>query len=400
LEASANAGDPDDWPPADQHVSLEKIDTMFLLFLLALFAYPFVLYLPVLTALARALPYGRSEQSEEAESVALVICALNERNIIGQKIENSLALDYFPGQLEILVVSDGSTDGTAEAVQQYASAGVRLINQPHRRGKVKNLIEVIPTLHQDIVVLSDANVLYDSQAIKNLVRRFRDKSVGCVSGKVVLTDTAAPLNTGTGDYYSMEWRLQEAASRLHSMVGADGAMYAMRRELFTAPPADTVIEDFVIPMAVIRSGRRVVFEPTAIGWEQGSASLKEEFRRKTRIGAGAMQSLLRGNGWPGRVSARVWFVFLSHKLLRWISPLVGLAVLAMSLLSLGHTISKVIVGGFLILSVAAGLRILLRHSYRVLDAPFYFLFGQVAAGVGLIKGLTGTQSVLWVKANR
>jgi len=350
--------------------------------------------------LARMFAHKGSERSRDAESVALLICALNEENIIGQKIDNSLALDYPREKLEIIVISDGSTDATAAVAQRYRSAGIRLIDQPKRRGKVKNLIEVVPTLKQDIVVFSDANVMYDPPAIKNLMKRFEDQSVGCVSGKVVLTDTTDPLNSGTSDYYSVEWALQENASRLYSMMGADGAMYALRRELFQPPPPDTVIEDFVIPMAVIRQGRRVVFEPSALGWEQGSLSLNEEFARKTRIGAGALQSLVRGNGWPGCVPARVWFVFLSHKFLRWVSPILGVMALFIACLSFDQKLSKLVLGGFLLLSVAAGLRMLLNQSHRAFDAPFYFLFGQIAAAIGLVKGLTGTQSVLWAKANR
>ncbi len=374
--------------------------TMLLAILLILFIYPFVLYPALLAVMAKLFAYKGDKQSKDVRSVALVICALNERNIIGQKMENSLALDYPIGQLEIIVINDGSTDGTGAIVEQFALRGIRLIDQPARRGKVKNLVEIIPSLKQDIVVLSDANVMYDPQAIRKLVKRFEDSSVGCVSGRVILKDTTAPLSAGTDDYNSLEWALHENASRLYSMVGADGAMYALRRELFQPPPTDTVIEDFVIPMAVIRQGRRVVFEPSAWGWEQGSMSLKEEFRRKTRIGAGAMQCLLRGNGWPGRAPASAWFIFLSHKLLRWFSPIVGALALAAAIISIHQPASKIVVGGFLLLSLAAAARMLLRRSLRALDAPFYFLFGQVAAGIGLMKGLTGKQSVLWAKANR
>lgn len=374
--------------------------TIFLLAILALFAYPFVLYPPVLALLARMFPYKGRLQAFPNQPVALVICALNEQNVIRQKIENSLAINYPKDKLEIVVISDGSTDKTAAIVREYAAAGIRLIDQPVRRGKVKNLAEVVPTLAQDIVVLSDANVIYDPQAINNLVGRFGDASVGCVSGRVVLTDTAGPLNAGTNDYYSVEWALQENASRWCSMVGADGAMYALRRELFQAPPADTLIEDFVIPMAVIRQGRRVVFEGSAMGWEKGASTLQEEFRRKTRIAAGAVQGLIRGNAWPGWAPARTWFVFLSHKLLRWISPFLGAIALGVAVCSLDQWISKVVVTGFALLIIAAALRMLLRHTHRALDAPFYFLFGEIAAGIGLIKGLAGTQSVLWAKADR
>lgn len=373
---------------------------MLLVALIVLFAYPFVLYAPILAVMARLFRHPPSAPSRDIEKVALVICALNEQSIIGQKIENSLALDYPRDELEIIVISDGSTDNTVAVAERYKSSNVRVINQPVRRGKVRNLIDIVPTLSQDIVVFSDANVMYDFRAMRELVKRFHDSSVGCVSGKVALTDTTDPLSKGTGDYYTVEWGLQEHASSLYSMMGADGAMYAIRRELFQPPAPDTVIEDFVVPMSVLRQGYRVVFEPRALGWEQGSASLKEEFARKTRIGAGAIQSLLRGNGWPRRTAPKAWFIFVSHKLLRWLSPILGAATLVIAALTLNYTLSRVVIAGSLILSLAAGLRVVSKRSHRGLDGAFYFVFGQVAAAVGIIKGLSGKQSVLWVKANR
>ncbi len=157
--------------------------TIFLLMLLGLFVYPFVFYPPVLALLARMFPFKRGDKRPfPTEPVALVICALNEQNVIRQKIENSLVLDYPKDMLEIVVISDGSSDQTAAIVREYAGKGIRLIDQPVRRGKVTNLSEVVPSLAQNIIVFSDANVMYDPQAINNLVRRFEDPSVGACRG--------------------------------------------------------------------------------------------------------------------------------------------------------------------------------------------------------------------------
>jgi cellulose synthase/poly-beta-1,6-N-acetylglucosamine synthase-like glycosyltransferase len=184
------------------------------------------------------------------------------------------------------------------------------------------------------------------------------------------------------------------------MAGADGAMYALRRQLFRPCPNDTIVEDFVIPMSVIRQARRTVFEPQAIGWEQGPASLGEEFRRKVRIAAGCVQGLLRGNAWPMGAPLRFWFIFLSHKLLRWMSPLIGLMILLLSSLSPRQRISQVVLGGFLLMSSLAFLRLATKRTHPLFSAPFYFLFGQVALGWGMLKGLAGQQTVLWVKEDR
>jgi cellulose synthase/poly-beta-1,6-N-acetylglucosamine synthase-like glycosyltransferase len=243
-------------------------------------------------------------------------------------------------------------------------------------------------------------VLYSPKALRALAYRFRDPSVGCVSGKVILTNTAEPLQTSEQNYYSVEWGLQENASQLYSMAGADGAMYAVRKELFRPCPNDTIIEDFIGPIGIVRQGRRAVFEPSAVGWEKGPASLMEEFRRKVRIAAGAAQGLRRGNAWPSGAPWRFWFIFLSHKFLRWISPVVGLAILAWAAASAQSALSRIVLTGFALLAGASILRLLTGWSHALLDAPFYFLFGQCALLIGLAKGFLGKQSVLWKKADR
>jgi biofilm PGA synthesis N-glycosyltransferase PgaC len=371
-----------------------------------LFIYPFLIYPAVLFLLARARRWEGGDSLPATPpagpypSVAMVICALNEEKIIGAKVENCLALNYPKDRLRIVIVSDGSTDRTAKMVRRYTGQGVELVEQPMRRGKIANLNRVIPRLREEVVVLSDANVIYHRDALRKLVDRFRDESVGCVSGRVILHDSSAALEGPTGNYYSLEWRLQAESSQLYSMVGADGAMYAFRRELFQRCPDDTIIEDFIIPMAIVRQGKRVVFEPGAIGWEKGAASLREEFRRKVRIAAGSVQGLVRGNAWPIHAPARFWFIFLSHKFMRWTSPLVGLVMLVIAALSAEQIASQVLLAGFAAMGAMALLRMLTGWGHPMVSAPFYFLFGQAALAWGLLKGISGQQTVLWAKADR
>jgi poly-beta-1,6-N-acetyl-D-glucosamine synthase len=380
---------------------MDSMQSLTLISLVLLFLYPFLIYPAVLAWLAGRSPWKRRQTRDaDTPSVALVICALNEERIIRQKLENSLALNYPTGLLRIVVVSDGSTDRTAQIAGEFRGTGVEVIDQPVRRGKITNLNEVIPGRPEEIVVLSDANVLYHADAVARLVERFRDPSVGCVSGKVILQDTTPDLDAPTGQYYSLEWALQEHSSVVYSMTGADGAMYGLRRELFRPCPNDTIIEDFVIPMQVIRQGKCVVFEPGAIGWEKGVESLREEFRRKVRIAAGAAQGLLRGNAWPVNAPARFWFIFLSHKLLRWLSPIIGLFTLAVAGASFHEPVSQLALAGMVLLALLALLRVIMGWKQTVFSAPFYFLFGQAAMAIGLLKGFAGQQTVLWAKANR
>ncbi len=374
-----------------------------LLALILLFVYPYVIY-PALVYCAvrvRSKTNGQVGQTEICPSVALVICALNEEHVIGQKLANSLALDYPRDKLRIVVVSDGSTDGTVREVRQFTGAGVELIDQPLRRGKIANLNDVLALRDEEILVLSDANVMYRPDALRKLVRHFQNPAVGCVSGRVILTDSAPTLDGPTGDYYSLEWFLQAGASSIYSMAGADGAMYAIRRELFRPCPTDTLIEDLIIPMAVIRQGRRVVHEPEALAWERGPASLGEEFRRKVRIAAGAAQGLRRGNAWPP-LSAPLafWFVFVSHKMLRWLSPVLGLGVVICALAGMEQPAARAILALLAVGIAVALVQVLSGSKNRLVNIPFYFLFGQVAVGWGLLRGIAGQQTVLWAKENR
>jgi biofilm PGA synthesis N-glycosyltransferase PgaC len=380
---------------------MQSVSTLLLAIFMILFAYPFLFYPVIIRMWARrqkATPVNAT--SNYFPGVAMVICALNEQGIIEEKILNTLALDYPPEKLTIIVVSDGSTDCTAEIVRSHEPSGVILIDQKIRRGKIANLNEVISSRSEEIIILSDANVLYHREAVKHLIERFADESIGCVTGKVILTDTTADLHASTERYYSMEWALQRDSSAVYSMVGADGAMYALRRELFQPCPKNTLIEDLVIPMGVIAKGKRVVFEPQALAWEKGVESIPEEFRRKVRIAAGAAQGLLRGNVWPKNAPARFWYIFISHKLLRWLSPLMAAFVAITALLSWHTLLAKLVLCSIAIIVTLAILRLITGWRNGLFSSPFYFVLGQVAMAIGLFKGISGTQTVLWKKIDR
>jgi poly-beta-1,6-N-acetyl-D-glucosamine synthase len=151
---------------------------------------------------------------------------------------------------------------------------------------------------------------------------------------------------------------------------------------------------------VVRQGKRVVFTSDALAWEDGPSSLSEEYRRKVRIAAGAAQALLRGNGWPVGAPAPFWFIYISHKLLRWLSPLIGIGILLTAAATWREPLSGLILAGFAVIAGVGGIRAVTGWKSRLLNIPFYFLFGQLAILNGLIKGAAGRQSVLWAKSNR
>ena len=294
------------------------------------FHYTYIVY-PVLIWLASRL-FGRESSPPETTpaelpAVSLLIAAYNEEDVLEERLQNAMALDYPRDRLEIVVGSDGSEDGTNAIVRRYASQGVVLFDYPQRRGKSAVLNAFVPRLKGDIIVFSDANTMYDPQAIRRLVRRFDDPTVGAVCGRLILTDPATGQNMDSL-YCAYETFLKRCKSRVGTLLGANGAIYALPKKLYVPIPDNTIIDDFVIPLlSKLRHRFRVDYEPTALAFEETPPTLRAEFRRRSRIGAGGYQSLTRlwrllsaRHGWTG-------FCFFSHKILRWLAPFFLLGIL-------------------------------------------------------------------------
>jgi cellulose synthase/poly-beta-1,6-N-acetylglucosamine synthase-like glycosyltransferase len=289
------------------------------------FAYPLVLV--VLDAFRRAsrdLRYlsgggdRRRFASLHAPKVTLLVSAWNEAPVIGKKIENSLSLDYPPDKLEILVGSDGSDDGTDEIVASFEEPRVQLSTAP-RMGKVGVLNRLVPQARGEILVFSDANTLFDPAAIRMLVRHFQDPSVGLVCGRLRLYN---PSREGYEEstYWTYETFLKFMEGKWGAVMGANGGIYALRRDLWEPLPGNTVVEDFVVAGRCILRGKKVIFDPEAVAYEETTEDYGKERARRTRIAAGNFQALasLRELLLPSRPF--VAFAFLSHKVLRWLAP--------------------------------------------------------------------------------
>ena len=274
---------------------------------------------------------------------------------------------------------------------------VQLLEFEERAGKISTIIKGMATVTADIVVFSDANTFLDSDAIRSLVRNFSDPSVGCVSGDVVLVGDRAMLGRSEDLYYRYERWIQQAESEIGSMIGADGALYAVRRRLFVPPKHDTILDDMAIPMGVVQKGYRVVIEPLATAHEQGVASAKEEFLRKSRVVAGAIQFLSRKDSNVPLRTPQVTLSLLSHKALRWLSPAFALSTFVSSLVIAGNSAVFALISfgqlGLIGLGLAGCVPRLRR--LRLVGLAHYFCLVQAAAASGFILGLTGRQSVLW-----
>lgn len=366
-----------------------------------LLAYVYLGYPLLLWGLSRVL--GRPHGAGPAlPTVTIVVAAYQEAAVIGAKLTNFENIDYPAARLKMIVVSDGSTDGTDEIVRRCGEPRVRLLRQEPRRGKAAALGLALDHVDTEVVVFTDANVLFDPEAIRQLVRAFGDPEVGAVTGTVHLQDTKAGYAESEGAYYRYERFLQRHETRLWSVVGVDGALYAVRRSLVSPPPKDAILDDFVISMDVARRGWRIVYEPLALAREHAAPSVREEFRRKVRVATGAFQSVRRRWGMPG-LQARLLSSYVSHKLLRWLSPLFMIAVFVSSAVlvedrpvAAAAFFAQVAFYGLALLGVA------LPRARRasVVKFPMYFTLMSVAFAIGLRGLRSGRLAGKWTPTPR
>lgn len=325
-------------------------------------------------------------------SVSIIMAVRNEAANLPAKIENLAALEYPRDCVEIIVVSDGSTDGTNE-ILSHMYPGVRSILLP-AEGKASALNHAIAAAQGEIVVFVDARQHIEPQALKFLAGNFADPSVGCVSGELVLSESPAPGKArAVGLYWKLEKQIRKMESETGSVVGATGAFYAVRRKLLTPLPAGTLCDDVHIPFQVVRQNLRVVFEPRALALDTVFTDWRREFRRKVRTLAGNYQ-LLQLSPWLLTSANPLRFELFSHKLLRLLVPFVLLLVLGSSVLIDGWFYRAVFFAqlcfyGLALLTMAMPRR----RPPRLAALSFTFVMLNAAAVLGLIQFLTGRRDV-------
>ncbi len=343
--------------------------------------------------------------SEIFPDVSLLICAYNEEEVIAEKIQNSLALNYPSSKLHIAVASDGSSDKTAEIARSFSGESVTLFDYKERTGKIGAILKTVPCLSSDVIVFSDANTMYAPDAVKKLVRSFNDAEVGAVSADVIMQNEETTFGRSESSYYSYERWIQRKESEIGSIIGADGGMYAIRRELFKAPSPNIILDDFVISMNVALQGKRVVFDEDAIGFEMSTITHKAEFFRKSRVVAGAVQALKQAEGIPGPGQPGLFVSFLSHKLLRWLIPffLIGMFFSNGILAACSGSFYYEWTFGMQVILYFMGIIGFMfggEGRFQLLGIPFYFCLVNAAAFYGFYKGIFNKQAVTWRKFSR
>lgn len=356
----------------------------------------------LLAVFAKRWGHPHTTDTHYTPSVTILVAAHQEARVIRAKLENFLEIDYPHSLLRMLIVSDGSTDGTDEIIENFTCERVTLLRQEPRQGKAAALNLGLDAISSDVVVLTDANVMFESSAVRELVKNLADGNVGVVTGDVILLDEKLGYAASEGAYYKYERFIQANESRLWSVVGVDGALYAAKRELIVAPPVEAILDDFVLSMTIACNGHRIVYEPAARAYEDAPPAMDDEFRRKTRTSAGAFQALTAGWALPTR-GARLMFCFFSHKVMRWAAPWFMLVAFVCNvLLAPGSAFWTVLLAAhasFYLLAVA-GLKSPSLRRFKVVSIPMYFVLMNAAVGRGLIRHLSGRSSAQWTPTAR
>ena len=344
---------------------------------------------------------------EELPTMTLMICAYNEQDIVAEKMQNTRALDYPQDKFRVMWVTDGSTDQTNELLKAYPEVDV--VFSPERRGKTAALKHGLREVKTNLVAFTDANTMINPEAMREIARRFQDKTIGCVSGeKRVAARNGEMAAEGEGLYWRYESTLKKWDGELYSAMGAAGELYAIRPELCKEVPDNALLDDFMMSMYIVDDGYRIAYTPEAYALEYGSANIFEESKRKRRIAAGGLQSIwwLRRMLNPFR-QPLVAFQYISHRVLRWsLTPIAMIILLAVNI-ALVATGAGILYTILLILQLLFYLAALAgwwlnRHGHKnkLLYTAYYFIFMNINVFRGMAYLRTHRSSGAWEKAKR
>ncbi len=338
--------------------------------------------------------------------VTLIVACYNEADILDEKVANTLKLAYPKDKLTIFFVTDGSNDNSQEVLAKYLN--IQVFHESKRSGKVVAVNRVMDFVKTPIVAFCDANTYLNEEAMVNLVRHYKDTNVGAVAGEKTIYqgDKENAAGSGEGAYWRYESALKRMDSELGTVVGAAGELFSVRTELFEKVAHNIIIEDFYLSMRIVQKGYRVVYEPEAYAMETGSASVKEEEKRKIRIAAGGIQSIIKLLPLLNFLKyGVVTFQYVSHRVLRWtLTPLLLPVVFILNYQLLGiQFLYDLLFLAQLAFYMASMVGFILKGKkvkIKSVFIPYYFTFMNWAVYRGFFRYVGGKQSAVWEKAKR
>jgi|TARA_B110000967_G_C18895127_1_gene570070 cellulose synthase/poly-beta-1,6-N-acetylglucosamine synthase-like glycosyltransferase len=350
------------------------------------------------------------DSSYEPE-VTLFIAAYNEKDFVKAKMKNTSTLEYPKEKINIIWVTDGSNDGTPDLLKGYPHTTVHHLDE--RNGKIGAMNRGMEFVQTPIVIFSDANTNLGKESIKRIVNLFSNPKVGCVSGEKRIVNKESDVASGAGEgiYWRYESTLKKWDAELYSVVGAAGELFAIRTKLYRPVEKDTILDDFMISLRVAQDGYTIQYDPEAYAIETASANVKEELKRKIRISAGGIQSIVRLRSLLNIFKyGTLSFQYISHRVLRWsltplclvlLIPVLSIIAVNDGLLSL--QLYPVLFWLQVLFYAAALLGWFLENretSVKILFIPYYFFIMNLSVVLGFFRYIKKSQSVNWERAKR
>ncbi len=345
---------------------------------------------------------------DQLPTLTLVVAAYNEEGYIEDKIKNTLELNYPKDKLQIIFVTDGSNDKTPDLIARYPQ--IKLMHRPERAGKIAAVHRAMTEVSTEIVVFTDANTFLNKEALVRIALHYSDPTVGAVSGeKRVSIEEVSDATAGEGFYWKYESKLKTWDSELYSVVGAAGELFSVRASLYVPVEKDTILDDFMISMLIAKKGYRIVYEPMAYATESGSENIKEELKRKVRIAAGGIQSIVRLKSLLFPLPYfTLSFQYISHRVLRWtVTPFLMMLALVLNAYIIfkgNHSPLYLVLMagqvGFYGASLMGWLLEKRQIKVKLLFIPYYFCMMNYAVIAGIGRYLKGSQSAAWEKSKR
>ena len=332
--------------------------------------------------------------------VTVIITAYNEERDIQAKLENTLALDYYPNLLEIIVASDCSVDRTDEIVTRFANHGVKLLRQEPRRGKTAAQNAAVEQANGDIILFSDATTFYPPGVLREIIPNFADATVGCVGGRLVYKDPRETVvGSGARTYWEYETFLKTLESKVSSLIGVSGCLYAVRRSAYV-PLNNEACSDFIIATKMVEQGLRAVYEPAAICWEETNQKAREELRMRVRVITQTYSDLWRERSMLNPLKSGFYgFQLISHKVMRYAVPVLMVIIFVSSALLALYSLFFAIVFGAQLFAYLLALSGWVLGSVGkrsiFLALPHYFVLANFAAVLAFYQFLRGERYASW-----
>lgn len=328
---------------------------------------------------------------KDSPKVAIICAMYNEEKIVHKKIENFLNLEY--ENIKLYIGSDGSNDRTNFILEQYSTNNRIIVYKFPRRGKVYVINDLVAKADADILVFTDANSMFKADAIQHLLRHFSNKQIGVVCGRLKLIKKGQI--SGEGFYWRYETTIKKLENIFNCVIGANGAIYAIRKKLVAPVPTNTINDDFTISMRVLERGYGIVFEENAIVHEEINHDDSVEFKRHIRDGAGHYRALLHLYRLLNPLKFKIFFLYVSHRVIRWFVPMFLILMLICPIFTEGHILIRWLFIAEVIFYFLVVIGWLTKTKNIIFYIPYYFIYINIALLFGFFKNIFGTQKATW-----